>query len=72
MEIPDTWAPLLVSAVRDAVLYQEGLLRSQTLRNREDYEEHHLQLTQFLEYIKDQYRAIEDRAGIPLDKLLPE
>jgi hypothetical protein len=23
MEIPVTWAPLLVSAVRDAVLYQE-------------------------------------------------
>ncbi len=70
MEIPDIWAPLLVSAVRDAVLYQKGLLRSETIRNRSDYEEHHLQLTQFLEFIKDEYRKIEDDAGIPLDDFL--
>ena len=38
MEIPDGWASMLVSAVRDAVLYQEQLLTSQTLRNHEDHE----------------------------------
>ena len=47
MDIPNVWASLLVSAVCDAVLYQEQLLTSETLRNRADYEEHHLQLTQF-------------------------
>ena len=70
MEIPNVWAPLLVSAVRDAVLYQEGLLKSETIRNKADYEEHHLQLTQFLELIKEEYKTIEVEAGIPLEKLL--
>ena len=70
MEIPNVWASLLVSAVRDAVLYQDQLLQSETLRNRADYEEHHLQLTQFFEFIKDEYKTIEDEAGIPLDQLL--
>ena len=70
MQIPNTWAPLLVSAVRDAVLYQEQLLKSETLRNKADHEEHHLQLTQFFEYIKDEYKNIEEAAGIPLNDLL--
>lgn len=70
MEIPNTWAPLLVSAVRDAVLYQDGLLKRETLRNRADYEEHHLQLTQFLEFIKEEYKEVESEVGIPLEKLL--
>lgn len=70
MEIPNTWAPLLVSAVRDGLLYNEGLLSSQTLRNRADYEEHVMQLSQFLEFLKEQYRAVEAEAGIPLAKLL--
>jgi hypothetical protein len=68
--ISNTWAPLLVSAVRDAVLYQEGLLRSETLRNRSDYEEHMVQLSQFLEYVKAEYQKVEAAAGIPLEKLL--
>jgi hypothetical protein len=33
MEIPNAWASLLIPAVRDAVLYQEQLLKSETLRN---------------------------------------
>lgn len=70
MEIPDTWAPLLVSAVRDAVLYQERLLQSETLRDRADYEEHLAQLTQFFEYIKDEYREVEASVGMPLEKLV--
>lgn len=70
MKIPNVWAPMIVSAVRDAVLYQEGLLRSETLRDRADYEEHHLQLTQLLEFIKGEYKSVEDEAGIPLDELL--
>ena len=70
MEIPNIWAPLLVSAVRDAVLYQEGLLKSETIRDKSDYEEHHLQLTQFLEFIKEEYKSVESEAGISLEKLL--
>ncbi|AQT60662.1 hypothetical protein [Cellvibrio sp. PSBB023] len=70
MEIPNVWAPLLVSAVRDAVLFQEQLLKSETIRNRADYEEHHLQLTQFLEFIKEEYKSIEGEVGLPLERLL--
>lgn len=70
MEIPNVWAPLLVSAVRDAVLFQEQLLTSETLRDRADYEEHHLQLTQFLEFIKEEYKSIEAEVGMPLERLL--
>jgi hypothetical protein len=70
MKIPNAWSPLLVSAVRDAVLYQEGLLNSETIRNKSDYEEHHLQLTQLLEFIKEEYKAVEKEVGIPLTKLL--
>ena len=64
MEISNTWAPLLISALKDAVAYHELLLRSETLRNREDYEEHLLQLTQFFEYLKAEYKKIEHEAGI--------
>jgi hypothetical protein len=70
MEIADTWAPLLISSVRDAILYQEGLLRSETIRDKSDYEEHHLQLTQFLEYLKKEYKKIEGEVGLSINDIL--
>lgn len=70
MDIPNTWTPLLVSAVRDAMLYQEQLLTSETLRDRSDYEEHLLYLSQFFEFIKAEYRKVEGETGLPLEKLL--
>lgn len=70
MHIPDTWAPLLLSSIRDAILYNEGLLRSETIRDKSDYQEHHLHLTQFLEYLKDEYRKIEADVGLPLKDIL--
>ena len=70
MTIPTTWSPLVVSAVRDAILYQESMLRSETVRNKEDYKDHIVQLSELLEYLKEEYKAIEDEAGIPLEKLL--
>lgn len=70
MKVPAIWAPLVVSSVRDAILYQESLLRSDTVRNPEDYEEHIVQLTELLEYLKEEYKEIESEAGIPLEKLL--
>ena len=70
MEIADTYAPLLISSVRDAILYQESLLRSETIRDKSDYEEYHLQLTQFLEYLKKEYKKIESEVGLSLNDLL--
>lgn len=70
MEISNTWAPLLISAVRDAILYQESLLRSETIRDKSDYEEHHLQLTQLVEYLKEEYKKIEKEVGLSLSDIL--
>jgi hypothetical protein len=72
MIISETWMPLLVSAVRDAVVYNEGLLRSETLSDRSDYEEHHMVLLQFFEYVKEEYRKVESSIGLPLHELLHE
>lgn len=68
MNIPHAWVPLLMSAMRDAVRYNDQLLQSETLRNREDYEEHMLQLSQFFEYLKDEYQ--QGQYPIPLAKLV--
>lgn len=70
MHISNTNAPLLVSALRDAILYHEQLLTSETLRDRWEYEEHLVLLTQFFEEVKNEYRRIEADLGLPLDKLI--
>jgi hypothetical protein len=70
MEIADTWAPLLISSIRDAILYHESLLRSETIRDKSDYEEHHIQLTQFFEYLKKEYKKIESEVGLSLNDIL--
>ncbi len=69
IQIPNPWAPMLLEAVRDAMLYHEGLLRSETIRNRADYEDYHLQLSQFLAYLKEEYVNVQDEVGVPLEEL---
>jgi flagellar motility protein MotE (MotC chaperone) len=71
VEIPDTWASLLVSALKDAVTYNRQLLNSQTLKNRDEYEEHLMILNELFEHIKEEYkRKVESQGGISLDELL--
>jgi hypothetical protein len=71
MEIPDTWAALLVSALKDAVTYNRQLLNSQTLRNRHEYEEHLVLLNELFAHVKEEYRRkVDSHGGIPLDDLL--
>ncbi|EKO3828761.1 hypothetical protein NTE12_005226 [Vibrio harveyi] len=72
MNIPKPYVPMLLSAVRGAVLYNQNLLHSETLREREDYEEHLVHLTQFFEYLKDEYKSNEAEYGLKLEQLLPE
>lgn len=69
--IPNGYAPMLLQAVRDATLYHEGLLRSETIRDgeRTDYEEYYLLLTQFLEFLKREYARDEAEIGVPLERL---
>ncbi|WP_416760758.1 hypothetical protein ACNI65_01365 [Roseateles sp. So40a] len=70
ISIPNPYAALLISAVRDAVIYQEGLLRSETIRDRSEHEEHYVYLTEFFEFLKKEYRNQEAEIGFPLEKLL--
>jgi hypothetical protein len=67
MHISNTQAPLLMSALRDAIVYHEQLLTSQTLKNRWEYEEHLVHLTQFFEEVKEEYKRHEAEIGFPLE-----
>lgn len=69
IEISNAAAPLLVQALRDAVRYNEQLLTSETLKDRSDYEEYLVEVSQLYAEIKAQYKRIEDQAGIPLSDL---
>lgn len=70
IEISDAAAPLLVQALRDAVRYNEELLKSETLRNRSEYEENLVEVSQFYAEIKSQYKRLESEIGISLDKIV--
>jgi hypothetical protein len=70
IEISNAAAPLLVQALRDAVRYNEELQRSETLRNRPEYEEYLVEVSQLYAEIKSQYKRIERDVGIPLDDLV--
>ena len=70
IEISNAAAPLLVQALRDAVRYNEELLKSETLRDRSDYEEFLVELSQFYAEIKSQYKRIENEIGLPLNDIV--
>ena len=59
LEIGKRDLPLLVSAIRDAVIYNQQLLRSETLKNVEDFEEYLVSLEYFEQRIKDSYKELE-------------
>ncbi|GAB2199493.1 hypothetical protein [Sessilibacter sp. MAH4] len=70
IEISNAAAPLLVQALRDAVRYNEQLLMSETLRDRADYEEYLLEVSQFYAEIKSQYKKLEKDIGLPLEDIV--
>jgi len=70
MEISNAAAPLLVQALRDSVRYNEELLRSETLRNRSEYEEYLVEVSQFYAEVKSQYKKLESEIGISLDEIV--
>lgn len=69
IEISNAAAPLLVQALRDAVRYNQELLKSETLRNRAEYEEFLVEVSQLYAEIKSQYKRIENDIGVPLEDL---
>lgn len=70
IEISNAAAPLLVQALRDAVRYNEELLKSETLRDRLEYEEYLVEVSQFYAEVKSQYKRLESEIGITLDDLV--
>ena len=69
IEISNAAAPLLIQALKDAVRYNEQLLKSETLRDRADYEEYMVEISQFYAEVKAQYKRQEKEIGIPLSEL---
>ena len=72
IEISNAAAPLLIQALKDAVRYNEQLLTSETLKNRSDYEEYMVDISQFYAEMKAQYRRLEEEIGVPLADLVDE
>ena len=70
IEIPDHQMSMLVSAVKDAVTYNQGLLRSETLDDRSAYEEHLMHLSIFFEFVKEEYQRQAGPGRLPLSELL--
>ncbi len=50
---------LLVSALNDAIKYNEAFLESETIRDVSDYEEHLLNLENFQSWIEAEYKKLE-------------
>jgi hypothetical protein len=50
---------LLVSAVNDAIKYNEGFLGSQTIKDVSDYEEHLLCLENLQGWLESEYKKLE-------------
>ncbi len=46
------------------------MMRSETVTDKADYEEHHVELTQLLAYLKAEYQKSEKEVGIPMKDFL--
>ena len=70
IEISNATAPLLVQALRDAVRYNDELLKSKTLRNRSEHEEYFIGISQLYSEVKSHYKRLESEIGITLDEIV--
>lgn len=61
LDISKPHLALLVSAVNEAIKYNEGFLRSETLKDVSDYEEHLLSLENFQRWLETEYRKLQSR-----------
>lgn len=59
LDISKSHLALMVSALNDAIKYNEGLLNSQTIKDVSDYEEHLLGLENFQGWLEREYKRIE-------------
>jgi len=56
LDISRSHLVLLVSAVNDAIKYNEAFLHSETVKDISDYEEHLLSLENLQHWLEDEYR----------------
>jgi hypothetical protein len=61
LDISKPHLALLVSAVNDAIKYNESFLHSETIRDVSDYEEHLLCLENFQAWLEDEYRKLQKK-----------
>jgi hypothetical protein len=61
LDISKPHLALLVSAVNDAIKYNEGFLRSETIKDVSDYEEHLLSLENFQQWLEAEYRRFQSQ-----------
>ncbi|RUL71058.1 hypothetical protein [Dyella choica] len=71
LDISAPYAMLMVSSVRDAMLYRESLLREEASQESlRDQQAYLAQLAKLFEWVKDEYRKIESKVGAPLERIL--
>lgn len=58
LEISNQYLILMVSALNDAIKYNEGFLHSETIKDISDYEEHLLCLENFQAWLEDEYKRL--------------
>ncbi len=59
LDISKPHLALLVSAVNDAIKYNEAFLHSQTIKDVSDYEEHLLSLENLQQWLETEYRKLQ-------------
>ena len=72
LEISEQYLMLLVSALNDAITYNEGFLSSETVKDVSDYEEHLLCLENCQSWLEEEYSRIADKNTnlLPYNKLV--
>ncbi len=70
MHISNNMAPVIIQAIQDAIKFNQSLLNSETLKNIEEHEEYLMTLGNLLMHAQDEYKKVENEAGIPLSQLI--
>ena len=61
LEISKPHLVLMVSALNDAIKYNEAFLTSETIKDVSDYEEHLLCLENFQSWLEAEYKKLEQK-----------
>jgi len=72
LEISEQYFMLMVSALNDAIAYNEKFLSSETIRDVSDYEEHLLCLENCQGWLEEEYKriAVKNPNLLPYSKLV--